>query len=246
MRIVPIINFGTDKNNLTSRLETVMRRIKIELNASYSQKKAIDHLGERLLFISDETWYKIPMDVRHKIGQESMFALSEDESSMDEGHLVLKESALCYLGRSGYDVRPESGNIRYLLTDLQENSRRIWSLEKLVKICQISSEEELISKEESNGEDFSSESDYLLDTEEMLNEDADIAEAEEEEEEEDDDDDIPEEEDVCTNCGGIGKIIVNIEGQSMKEVRRIYVFQEAGDKLCPECHGTGRHQGMAE
>ena len=106
----------------------------VNINPNDSQRKAIDHLGDRLLFISEEIWDQIPSEVKSKINDETGYALQDDESWLDEGHLVPKEIALDYLQQAGYFVESRSGNVRYLLTKLQENCGRIWSLEKLEKL----------------------------------------------------------------------------------------------------------------
>lgn len=111
-----------------------MNRIRINLNPNHTQKLAIDYFKGDILFISEKIRCEIDNDVWENIVDASLHALQDQlgiDGDNDGGYLVLKEKAIEFLSEAGYFVSLESGNIRYLTTNLRENSGQIWSLEKL-------------------------------------------------------------------------------------------------------------------
>lgn len=210
-----------------------MPRTQITLNLNHDQKLAVAHLRDHILFVCDEMRDQIPNEVWSNIWDGSAIAFPDEEGWLDDGgYLVLKEQAEYYLNQAGYFVEPNSGNVRYLITNLEENHHRIWSLEILEKKEDFDltiNEDQGLSEGENTDELSCTEHANKIELNEMA-EDSEFIESE----------------DICVYCGGTGKVIINSVRQSMSEANPIYVFDRSGEKHCPSCHGTGRHLGIIE
>jgi DnaJ-class molecular chaperone len=52
--------------------------------------------------------------------------------------------------------------------------------------------------------------------------------------------------DICSTCGGNGKVMLNEDGQTYEETINTWNWTSQNCEICPDCQGSGKHLNMGE